>query len=605
MMTDETADRADAPAARRDVISLALGALPGVLLGGYVTGLLFFLNPELEPTGAALARGVVLYGALFGAATGLVLWAATRGRVEAARAVLPWALTATLAVAAAATWIHAYRFAQFLPPGINVRLVKAAVTLSVFALVAALTAWLHTLDRRRYGWRSRWLFAVLSVAVLWIMIERRAAFDPPTTATPLESFAVYRSRPELWVVGLDGATLDALLPLAEQGELPFFSRLLERGVSARLRTAPTITDATLWTTVATGHFPYRHRVVGERVYPRTALGIPGPLRLVPFGYRWWGFFGGEPEPTDARHRRHLTLWEMLGRLDIPAGVVGWPASHPPHEALSFGFSERYFAGDRGAADARPHDLAERGQLFRVAPEEISPERLVASGEPLPFPLLQALAEDLWRQSLLEFLLEQRSEVDALFLRLEGIAEASQRYYGAFARVHFEGAQDPARQEAARLLSAYYRQVDRFLAALDEQHPNPNRLLVVVSPYGFDAPSGLGRMFALAGDAALEGTRSGQPDGALIISGPGIRSGERLPEARAVDLLPSVLYALGLPIARDLDGRVLTNLFEPAFLGRRPLTFVPSYQTLTLEQAAPPGPELLGTERAAPDAAPLN
>jgi len=44
-------------------------------------------------------------------------------------------------------------------------------------------------------------------------------------------------------------------------------------------------------------------------------------------------------------------------------------------------------------------------------------------------------------------------------------------------------------------------------------------------------------------------------------------------------VPTLLYALGLPSARDFDGRVLTEAFTPAFLARRPLTFVPSYETL--------------------------
>ena len=55
---------------------------------------------------------------------------------------------------------------------------------------------------------------------------------------------------------------------------------------------------------------------------------------------------------------------------------------------------------------------------------------------------------------------------------------------------------------------------------------------------------------------------------------------------------TLLYSVGLPIARDLDGRVLTAAFESAFLARQPLTFVPSYETLQLEADPRPGPELM-------------
>jgi hypothetical protein len=51
--------------------------------------------------------------------------------------------------------------------------------------------------------------------------------------------------------------------------------------------------------------------------------------------------------------------------------------------------------------------------------------------------------------------------------------------------------------------------------------------------------------------------------------------------------PTLLYLSGLPIARDLDGRVLTEALEPALLQRQPLNFVPSYgapATATLPNA---------------------
>lgn len=587
MTNDTPIDSVGSPP--RHVISSLLAAIPGVLLGAYITGLLFFINPELDPTPLALARGVAFYGSLFGAVSMLVTW--LLAGLRRAAQLLPWSLTVVLTVATLSTWAHAYRYAYYLPPGINVRLVKAAVTLSLLALVAFVTALLHTLERRPYGIRSRLLLTVLGIALLVVMIERRAAFDPPPPPAPLDSITAYSSRPELWVIGLDGATLDAVLPLVEQGQLPFFEQLLERGVAARIESFPAALDGPLWTTLATGHHPYRHRVVSDRVYPAAPLaGADGELRLVPAGYRWWGFYGSRWRPIDADHRRHLTLWEILSRLDIDAGVVGWPAAYPARGTLSYAFSARYFDGDPTMADARPSELARRGLLFRVPPADIPRDQTAVLGETPPFPLVRALADDLWRESLIRFLLEQRPEVDAMFLRLDGLARASADYFGAFARVQFEGAQDPSHQLGARRLAGYYHHLDRFLAAL--AGGDGDRLLVIVSPYGYQPPTGWRRLTRLAGDAALAGTRAGAPDGLLLIDGPGIANGVRLADAQAVDVLPTILHALGLPIARDLDGRVLTSVFERGFLARRPLTFVPSYETLSLEADPLPGPELL-------------
>jgi hypothetical protein len=67
---------------------------------------------------------------------------------------------------------------------------------------------------------------------------------------------------------------------------------------------------------------------------------------------------------------------------------------------------------------------------------------------------------------------------------------------------------------------------------------------------------------------------------LILAGPGVARGELLAGVRLVDVVPTLLYALSLPGARDLDGRVVTAAFEERTLRRRALTFVPSYEALS-------------------------
>jgi arylsulfatase A-like enzyme len=62
-------------------------------------------------------------------------------------------------------------------------------------------------------------------------------------------------------------------------------------------------------------------------------------------------------------------------------------------------------------------------------------------------------------------------------------------------------------------------------------------------------------------------------------------------ADLVDVVPTLVYGLGLPIARDLDGQVLTAAFRRSFLAGHPLTFLPSYETLEeADDAAEPGEE---------------
>ena len=43
--------------------------------------------------------------------------------------------------------------------------------------------------------------------------------------------------------------------------------------------------------------------------------------------------------------------------------------------------------------------------------------------------------------------------------------------------------------------------------------------------------------------------------------------------------------MGLPVARDMEGRVLTEILEEDFARAHPLTFVPSYESLAVTPVA--------------------
>jgi predicted AlkP superfamily phosphohydrolase/phosphomutase len=64
----------------------------------------------------------------------------------------------------------------------------------------------------------------------------------------------------------------------------------------------------------------------------------------------------------------------------------------------------------------------------------------------------------------------------------------------------------------------------------------------------------------------------RPDGILIVSGPGIRSGTHLEGASILDLAPTILHAMGSAVPQDLDGRVLSELFDAGSPVARPVAY---------------------------------
>ena len=55
-------------------------------------------------------------------------------------------------------------------------------------------------------------------------------------------------------------------------------------------------------------------------------------------------------------------------------------------------------------------------------------------------------------------------------------------------------------------------------------------------------------------------------------------------ASVLDVAPTILYLMGLPVARDMQGRVLTEIVDDSFARLSPVTFIPSYESLAVKPA---------------------
>jgi predicted AlkP superfamily phosphohydrolase/phosphomutase len=58
-------------------------------------------------------------------------------------------------------------------------------------------------------------------------------------------------------------------------------------------------------------------------------------------------------------------------------------------------------------------------------------------------------------------------------------------------------------------------------------------------------------------------------GILIASGPVLKKGAEIENARLIDLAPTLLHLFGVPVPEDMDGKVLVDAFQPEFLAEHP------------------------------------
>jgi len=555
--------------------------VPGILFGVHFATLLFYLNPRIEFSVATVGRAGAAFAALFTIVWVVVqkVWLRRRGRTS--RQILPWAVTLSLFLAATAQWAHASLFAFYLPPGINNRLIKAAVGVSIATLVCFYTALLHTVQRRRYGVRSRLVIGIFVCLSVFISIERRHAYTSVPERAPATAELTRNLRLRLLVIGLEGATLDAILPLAEQGHLPFLATLLQQGVYGRLSTLSPVRRLPVWYTLATGTYPYRHGVVSDSSLTAFFLPRRSALSLVPWtsGLQRWGTLVGVRNPSPSPPSRAPALWRILESLGVSTTVLGWPALEADL-AQATRFLGPRFSRLSDTAPALSEDnlrLWARARRIRPSLAAADPDLFSLLGDDAPESVKEAVLGDLWRAETAREVLSTNDDV--VFLGIPGLLDVSLSFFGGYAAVQFDGESQDRQQRASQILAGYYRLLDDELARLWDTIPSP-RLLVVVSAYGVREPSGWRRLWStFSPGSSIPGRIDGAADGALLLLGDGLRSGTFLDRAQLTDLAPTLLYGLGAPVARDMDGKVLTAAFGTTFLNRTPLTFVPSYSSL--------------------------
>lgn len=528
---------------------------PAALAAAHVGGLLFFLNPDLEFSATRLLAATGYYALWLAPLSVAAHLALSRARGVAVSRVVPWSLTLVAAAAAVGDGVHASRYAFLLPERINAQLIKSGLWLALAAVLLFYTALLHSLDRRRYGPRSRWFVVLVAVGSVWAMFERRTSYRAPAAAAAEIAVASDAPLPRLVVVALPSATLDALLPLARQGKLPFLATMIDRGASARLTTPTPPRRPALETTWATGKMPYRHAIVDDRRWRAPLFGDGAELSLLPIapGFARWGLAGGTARRVEVGDRAARTVWEILRHGGVEVATSGFPPWLA--EAASAG-SDDSPADERSAAVAR--------ELAALGGDEFA----------------RWLLADARRLAQLRAGGAAGAPGGARFARLGGFEAVARATFGGFDSATFEGRRSAATRRAARVYESYLAALDGELERLWQELPPP-RLLLVSSAYGIAAPRGVARWghALLSGDRELRGTLAGAPDGVVLAMGDGVRAGVQIAGGRTVDLVPTVLYACGFPLARDFDGRVLAEAFEPSVLQRRALSFVPSFEGL--------------------------
>lgn len=360
------------------------------------------------------------------------------------------------------------------------------------------------------------------------------------------------------ILGIEGATFNEVLPLASEGRLPNFARLMKEGAYGPLRTVNPCRSPVAWASLATGMLPSRHGLKDGLVYE--LAGFQDDLRTVPFGLlsRHCRFLGLLAErPAEVADLRAPPLWTMLDRLKLPAAFVSWPIGGTPRPH-----------GTKVEAEER--DAEALGEAQRILGEEgfqmPSQERRMLMGS--------VLADHDSRDAAYRII--QASHPRVVAACLPGLGPVGATFMKYRRTEGAAGAPVESAEKYGRVLDRYYEMIDHVLGDVRASLPEGAHM-IVVSAYGTEPLSLLQRLARKI--ARLDVPSAGHdwgPAGIFLFAGPGVAAGRQVDDLDVTDVVPITLYVLGAPVARDMDGRLSRRLFERWYLETSPITLIPTY-----------------------------
>ncbi len=355
------------------------------------------------------------------------------------------------------------------------------------------------------------------------------------------------------LIGWDGADWKMIDPLVEKGQMPNLKRLLENGVMGNVASLTPMLSPILWTSIATGKQADKHGILGFA----EPDGDSGKIR-----------------PVTSTSRRCKALWNILSERGLVAGVVNWFASHPAEPINGFVVTDRY-APAVGAPDkewpavehsVHPAELLEEVCSLRVHPAKTTPMQIA--------PFIPKLAKlDPQKDAnlhQLRILLAHCATVHAAttWLMREREWDFVGVYYDAIDRLShtfmeyvppkMDHVSDEDFERCKDVMAGCYRFHDMMLGRL-MQLAGEDATIIILSDHGFHSDH-----LRPAGSAKI---KDGRPvawhrqHGILVVSGPSVKRDQRVYGASLLDITPTVLWLLGCPRAKDMDGKALTQILD--------------------------------------------
>jgi predicted AlkP superfamily phosphohydrolase/phosphomutase len=369
------------------------------------------------------------------------------------------------------------------------------------------------------------------------------------------------------IIGIDGANWQTLDPLIEKGKLPFWKQLKEESAWANLQTFKPTKSSVIWTSIATGTKMEKHGILDFTFLNKNNIEVP--------------FSNSE--------RREPTIWQILNDWGKKSIVINWFVSHPPDEIDGIMISDNF-----RRVVARPpeqindymdsvypsiyfHKLIKYMQRdFKVVFKETGlpdyPQRYMDMHPDKNFrkvPILSSFrsmaAQDFFVANISKELYRTKDfDLFATYLRMPDLVQHfSARFFDdqytaeLVTQLKSKSLTPEKHREVilkiADIIEPAYHFAEDLLRTLITYKKYEDAYFIIASDHGFSLYPGGYNHYGLPDDYPA-------PSGILMMKGPGIRPGF-LSSASVLDITPTILNILDLPVGKNMDGRVLSRALK--------------------------------------------
>ncbi len=391
---------------------------------------------------------------------------------------------------------------------------------------------------------------------------------------------------KVFVLGLDGYDWLIHDMVLKTRDLPNMERVRREGVWGNLLSMEPLISPLIWTTMVTGVTPDVHGITDFLVKDELS---------------------GEEIPVTSSMRKVPAIWNITSLFDLTCGFVGWFASFPAEEVRGFVVSDRfaYHMFDPGAGKAQdqetmrgityPSELSVGISSLKVAPEDVN--------DMVPRFISGSLREYKTGEGGLIYWDARRPDSPEDNLRLvisayrtyEHVMKKLYREYGPdlfgvyfeftdsighlfmkYMRPAMSGISPEDEERYGDAMAGAYAEADRILGDVLEMIDD-STILLIVSDHGFksggmrprsDSRMGFGQAIAWH-----------RIRGVVAMFGPAVKQGHEIQGAGVMDIAPTMLYLLGLPVDEKMTGRVLKDALDEDWIEAHPVAYTSEYDAL--------------------------